>query len=478
MMEMQPTDAMSPSRRHLTKETIARIEVSLSSRKTSVVVSNTSSRLIALEEGEWRSVAYGAPCILLLRRSLAPDSTFDVHLVIADLESGISVWEEELKPGINYSELQPGFHTFSLHDQMLALQFANPSEASSLFDSLQQYLAQKKHVDNLLDEKASKSVKKANGKKTTKQAKKEKQLSKFEISTPCEFRHISGITAGHTEKCQNELENAITRQKRSSSMSAISQKRAKEHRSRSVDIDGYQDENQPDIKDSRSSSRNRNKFKFNSFRLTRRKKVVLEQCSSDDMALSDHNSHKKNSISKPVIDHDDSAMAFFSRGRFSPEVFSSGEEDVDTSETASPMHNPSAVPSIQPIQPTSTSNMYDVLLPLSAAEKSKLPPLKPLTQNYTKKAPLANPVKNPPLQVHIPPNELPTTSSSSKSPSATDDVKRYSTPSGASIGSQLDYLSDELSKVLKEFDEMIAPQSPLDSDKSTKFSYSRKETMV
>ena len=521
---MEPADTMSPSRRHLTNETVARIQVSLSSRKTSVVVFNTSSRLISLEEGEWRSVAYGAPCILLLRHSLAPDATFEVHLVIADLDSGISVWEEELKPGIDYNELQPGFHTFSFNGQMLAIQFANPSEASSLFDSLQQYLAQKKHADKLLEERMSKSaVTKNSNSKKTKHLKKEKRLSKFEISMPCEFRHISGITADYTEKCRSELENAVTAtRRRSSSMSSISHKQT---RSQSVSTARSicQDENEPE----KNSSRN-HKPKFHSFRLARHKKPLLQGGTNDDMILNDQ---KQNPISRPLIIDHDTASTFFSRNSLSSKEILLGQKGAtdNFSETVSPTHA-AAVDTRSPVhsqesnQPTQqasdTSNMYDFLLPLSPSEKSKQPPvpLKPLAQNCAKKVPhaspvknplaspaknpptsptenlptspannlpispakkplvspikkpLTNPVKSPPMSIHIPPVE------SSDGPATVSPLEHSSSKDQPTT--PLDCLSDELTRVLREFDEIISPKSPLDAGKSTRFTYPRKETMV
>ncbi len=87
---------LSPERRHLTNESIMRIQITLSSRKSSVVVFNTYARLVAVGNGRWDSVAVGAPCILLVKETSALDSRFQVRLAIAEVETGISIWEEEL----------------------------------------------------------------------------------------------------------------------------------------------------------------------------------------------------------------------------------------------------------------------------------------------------------------------------------------------------------------------------------------------
>ena len=39
-------------------------------------------------DSEWKSVAYGVPCILLMRETVENNSPFYIKLVIAEVESG------------------------------------------------------------------------------------------------------------------------------------------------------------------------------------------------------------------------------------------------------------------------------------------------------------------------------------------------------------------------------------------------------
>ena len=220
-------DFTSPQRSHLTNDTVMRIEVSLSSRRSSVIVFNTTARLYSLDDKEWKSMAYGAPCILLLKETPDPDSPFVVKLVIAELESGINLWEEVITSGTEYTEQRPTFHTFrsATSNQTLAVQFADAEEAKSLLASLKQFYSQKQQIDRLLEKKKTP----VSGSKTSNKAKKplKKRLSKFDISQPCNFMHISGLTSQRTDVCEQEIRGTIQRRLRSQSMSSLEKQKTK-----------------------------------------------------------------------------------------------------------------------------------------------------------------------------------------------------------------------------------------------------------
>ena len=118
-------------------DAVFRIEVSLSSQTTSAVVMRTTARLYNLEgvqsskpsigeaslsislspceilplplplslcwahvcvsgAAEWKSVAYGAPCIQLIRHGNGgPNSMFTIRVVVAEVESGLCVYMHE-----------------------------------------------------------------------------------------------------------------------------------------------------------------------------------------------------------------------------------------------------------------------------------------------------------------------------------------------------------------------------------------------
>lgn len=290
---------LSPERRHLTRESIMRIQITLSSRKSSVVVFNTYARLVAVGDGKWDSVAVGAPCIILLKETSAPDSPFQVRFAIAEVESGISIWEEEIGLSANYTEVQPTFHTFTGPDgQSLAVQLADVVEASSLIECLQQYILQKKQTDEMLEEKKSKKNRR---KKSNKLTPDSRRLSKIDISSPCEFRHLSGISAGHP---QQDLEATLTRRQRSSSMSAIASKSTKSRGKLPKDMtDGklYKDKTKPPPAEAAAvptqlpkQNTHRTKhglFKSSSVRFTKRKPIIDHIKSSDDSSIHSSPSH-------------------------------------------------------------------------------------------------------------------------------------------------------------------------------------------
>ena len=552
---------LSPERRHLTRESIMRVQITLSSRRSSVVVFNTYARLVAVGDGKWDSVAVGAPCILLVRETSAPDSRFKVRLAIAEVESGIAVWEEDINASANYSELQPTFHTFTAGGQSLALQFADATEASSLIDCLKQYIVQKTTTDQILDDKKTRKG------KNKKKQEPEKRISKFEISSPCEFRHLSGITAGQTNECQQELEGTIMRRQRSASMSAIANKTTKQRAKLPKDMtdsDLYKSgkenttRNTKTIPDatmlSRSPSHNadvgrntsqnrRGVFKSSSVRVTRRKPIIDQIKASDDTSIKsstpshsttssqehsywtidDLQNNRKTTKPSSVTTPDHEQTITFKNSAPSQIQHAWRRNSTNTEDTGSkssrsstPHHGGSTSPltaaSFQSLEKTTalpnevtaltsspahirlntspdhqlsglssplhvvaaanakkhtsikpTFNTYDTLLPLGPTEK--LPPLAPLTTN-TKKLDLQKKVK-------------PTAVSTKPPPLSIKENDIAFTPPPVSSPGDLDMLSAELSKVLKDFDSLITPSSPLGLEPTFQYTpTSAKETMV
>uniref|UniRef100_A0A1X7UEQ5 WH1 domain-containing protein n=1 Tax=Amphimedon queenslandica TaxID=400682 RepID=A0A1X7UEQ5_AMPQE len=546
----------SPSHRHLAPETVMRIEVSLSSRKSSVVVFNTTARLVVLGKGEWSSIAYGAPCILLLKETTAPDSPFQVKFAIAELESGIALWEEEITPLVQYSELQPGFHSFLIRGQTMAVQFADPSESASFHDSLVQYMAQKERIDELLQEKKSKSPLRSSSLKSSdkRSSKKEKKnqkrnsvdsvrrVAKVDISLPCEFRHLSGITSGHTDVCQMELEGSMQRQQRSASLGALSQKNVKQRgRIPEEMTDGvlYKKNGSNEEKESKgkqvSIGSNRGKFSFRSLRMSKKKPLVSEeghQSSKDDSSIGGSPQHLASANAAPpgVSSDDDIDQPLFpatpvkstinDQSIFPPPPqegvthtgWSAPENQVSPGRryTAPVVHTQGAnlthSPQRAPLQPLSfqqhtsswingafakkepVQSTYDMLEPLdgSRAKTQLSPPNKLGAPNLVS---LMSPLHKQQTIESYPPalspahNILSTDSRGTNGPlSPVKDPNRTVSPPTSS-GGDLDQLTMELSKVLKDFDDLITPQSPFAGDTPQKLMFQPpakggKETMV
>lgn len=541
-------ESTTPTHRHLAKETVMRIEVSLSSRRSSVVVFNTTARVVTLGKGEWTSVAYGAPCIILLRETIAPDSPFQVRFAIAELESGISIWEQELTSSVDYVELQPGFHSFKVNGQTLAVQFADPAEAFSFYNSLKQYLEQKEKVDQILEES---KIRKATERKSSKKDKKKPQsstgrrFSKLDISQPCEFRHLSGITSGHTDICQRELQGTMDRQ-RSASLGAISTKQVKQRGRLPSDMtDGYlyspkkqePGEAVPTAtvnKQANNKSKKevqRGKFKFSSFRMTKRKPLIQqledEYKNKDDMDLGAVHStddilgaqrepmqDEKRKMSLPslsavsstsfVNDKESNSGSVVAGTNISPSHVAQGwrEDTVKPSEVqiSPPLPSPSRAP-LQPIihqQPNNykfkhvkpSFNTYDLLEPIDSKPKAALSApgkqhgapnliamMNPLKSSNSENKRNPSPVHR---QFESTTQSNDSTSSRSTTQSPVSGTVRTGSSEGTSTPSDLGGLTEELSRVLREFDELISPQSPLVSTLATfqQPHSTGKETMV
>ena len=535
-----------------------RIEVSLSSRRSSVVVFNTTARLVVLGKGEWSSIAYGAPCILLLKETTAPDSPFQVKFAIAELESGIALWEEEITPLVQYSELQPGFHSFLIKGQTMAVQFADPSESASFHDSLVQYMAQKERIDELLQEKKSKSPSRSSSLKSSdkRSSKKEKKnqkrnsvdsvrrVTKVDISLPCEFRHLSGITSGHTDVCQIELEGSMQRQQRSASLGALSQKNVKQRGRIPEDMtDGFlykkKGNNEEQVSKGKQVSigSNRGKFSFRSLRMSKKKPLVSEedhQTSKDDSSIGGSPQHLTSAnVAAPagVSSDDDIDQPLFpatpavkstinNQSIFPPPPqegltgWSAPENQVSPARryTAPVVHTQGAdfthSPQRAPLQPLSfqqqstssrtnggfakkepVQSTYDMLEPLdtSSAKTQLSPPNKLGAPNLVSlmsplhKQQTIHPQAPGPAPTH---NILSTDSRlGTNGPlSPVKDANRTVSPPTSS-GGDLDQLTMELSKVLKDFDDLITPQSPFTGDTPQKLMFQPpakggKETMV
>ena len=551
----------SPSHRHLAAETVMRIEVSLSSRRSSVVVFNTTARLVVLGKGEWSSIAYGAPCILLLKETTAPDSPFQVKFAIAELESGIALWEEEITPLVQYSELQPGFHSFLIKGQTMAVQFADPSESASFHDSLIQYMAQKERIDELLQEKKSKSPSRSSSLKSSdkRSSKKEKKnqkrnsvdsvrrVTKVDISLPCEFRHLSGITSGHTDVCQKELEGSMQRQHRSASLGALSQKNVKQRgRIPEEMTDGVLYKKKGNNEEQQSKGKqvsigsNRGKFSFRSLRMSKKKPLASEedhQSSKDDSSIGGSPQHlaalSSTNLTPPGVPSDDDIdQPLFSAASpvkstndqsiFPPPPqdgatviahngWSTAENKVSPVRryTAPVVHTQGGVnhsPQRAPLQPLSfqqhnssknggyakrqpVQSTYDMLEPLdsSSSEKLKTPLSPPNKLGAPNLVSLMSPLHKQQTINTNPPTLSPThnilpTDSRGNGLSPVNNANRSVSPPTSS-GGDLDQLTMELSKVLKDFDDLITPQSPFTGDTPQKLIFQPpakggKETMV
>ena len=189
----------------VTEDVVYRIEVSLSSRKSSVVVMRTMAKMYSLHnnggDAEWKMLAYGVPCILLQRVSTEHNSPFTVKVVIAELETGSIQWEGEVNHDSQYQAMQANFHAFAVNKQTFALQFISLPEASRMLVSVRDFIRQKDDTDIINFNQSSQGNIKSKPKRKT---------SKKNISTPSNFKHVTSVTSQHRPTAE-ELGSNFTR---------------------------------------------------------------------------------------------------------------------------------------------------------------------------------------------------------------------------------------------------------------------------
>ena len=199
------TGAMVDTKAAVTEDVVYRIEVSLSSRKSSVVVLRTIAKLYSLHnnggDAEWKMLAYGVPCILLQRLTTEHNSPFAVKVVIAELETGSVQWEGEVNHDSQYQAMQANFHAFAVNKQTFALQFVSPPEASRMLVSVRDYIRQKEETDIVNFNQSNQGKSKSKPKRKT---------SKKNISTPSNFKHVTSVTSQRRPNA-DELSGNFTR---------------------------------------------------------------------------------------------------------------------------------------------------------------------------------------------------------------------------------------------------------------------------
>ena len=237
-----------PASSSVSEKEIYRIEVSLASRKTTVRVLPTYARVFVLEERyevpqpghygseqplpvmhrhEWKLVCTGIPCVLTERQEPHPSSPYAVKAAIAEAESGLAIWDCAIEPSSEYRASQANFHTFKSATRIMhGVQFLDMMQAQIMFDLLTELLTSEFHLSRYtsvlwcMEEDAAERDK--GERKKPEGKRRSMSVSKKDISKPCNFIHLAGITNKRTETCEKELTGTMRRMKeRSMSLSNL-----------------------------------------------------------------------------------------------------------------------------------------------------------------------------------------------------------------------------------------------------------------
>ena len=233
MTSFSPTNASSS----VSEKDIYRIQVSLASMKTSVRVVPTYARVFVLEERfevpqhvgqqsgteqplpvrhthEWKLVCTGIPCVLTDRQSPHPTSPFAVKVTVAEAESGLATWDCTVEPSSDYRATQSNFHTFrSVTHLMYGIQFLCETQAQSMFACITELLSSDLHLSRHAGALWYLDGEGAEKEKEERKKHRSFSVSKKDISKPCNFVHLAGITSKRTKTCEKELTGTMRRMK-------------------------------------------------------------------------------------------------------------------------------------------------------------------------------------------------------------------------------------------------------------------------
>lgn len=204
----------------ISEDVLFRIKVSLSSRKTAVETFRVIAHAYSLEGTEWQSIAGGIPCIIKVLESAEENSPFTLKYVLADAESGLTVWEEQVKSDANYYGYQGTFHTFKgKSGKRFGIQLSDEKVAVDILErmyDLSLELAKHEAGDGATSAEGNNE---ANGKASKRRIRRINTLSKKDISLPCNFVHISGVSKQKSTDNGEHLSNLLERKMKS--LSAI-----------------------------------------------------------------------------------------------------------------------------------------------------------------------------------------------------------------------------------------------------------------
>lgn len=203
----------------VTDDALFRIKVTLSSRRTAVEAFRDFAHAYSLEGTEWRSIASGVPCIIRMLESADEDSRYGMKYVLADVQSGLSVWEEHVTADANYYAYQGTFHTFKgKSGKRFGIQLSDEKIAVDILERMYDLsLELAKHEgDGTTSAEANNE---ANGRAGKRRIRRINTLSKKDISLPCNFVHISGVSKEKTTDSGEHLSSLLERKMKS--LSAI-----------------------------------------------------------------------------------------------------------------------------------------------------------------------------------------------------------------------------------------------------------------
>lgn len=204
----------------VTDDALFRIKVTLSSRKTVVETFRATAYAYSLEGTEWQSIAGGVPCIIKMLQSAEEDSPFTLKYALADAQSGLNVWEEGVTADANYYAYQGTFHTFKgKSGKRFGIQLSDEKVAVDILERMYDISLELAKHEASNGTTSAVANNEANGKAGKRRIRRINTLSKKDISLPCNFVHISGVSKEKSTDSGEHLSSLLERKMKS--LSAI-----------------------------------------------------------------------------------------------------------------------------------------------------------------------------------------------------------------------------------------------------------------
>ncbi|KAK3859723.1 hypothetical protein Pcinc_018178 [Petrolisthes cinctipes] len=179
----------------VTEEDVSRIETFFRGHKTQLWVCRTMANLYSeggagATHGQWELKYTGVPLLLLDQGETRSRDKRRLQLILAEKGTGFALWRDVVDNLTSYRAQEPQFHTLYLssdHRRRMGLSFNDGRPATEFLS----------HIERLTSDPSNISLSGPSKKKNKVKEKipKYKAPKKTDISTPCNFQHVTSVDA-------------------------------------------------------------------------------------------------------------------------------------------------------------------------------------------------------------------------------------------------------------------------------------------
>ncbi|CRK93656.1 CLUMA_CG007185, isoform A [Clunio marinus] len=156
-----------------------------------------SSSLANLYEGvkkkDWRLTYTGIPVLMYDKGSAKSRSSPRVTFVLAERGTCFALWKDTIDNLSNYKVSGPAFHTMCLstdHSKIIGFSFDSNSSAMEFWENVERLISNPENI----------ALSAPGRKRKTKTVKPKPLPPKSQISHPCQFLHVTNVSADDTSR--------------------------------------------------------------------------------------------------------------------------------------------------------------------------------------------------------------------------------------------------------------------------------------